>query len=139
MRKSVVLWGVLTATTLAMPGIAGGNGPRKPRVDIRATPRMAFSPAEVLVVVKLTGGDEHEDFYCPDVEWEFGDGSRSGQQADCEPFAEGMALERHFTARHAYRQPGDYEVRVTLRRASRTLAVSTTRVTVHGGSALASR
>jgi hypothetical protein len=99
---------------------------------------MAYSPVSVLVLAQLVGGDEHEDFYCPDVEWEFGDGSRSAQQADCEPFTEGMPLERHFRARHAYLRPGDYEVRVTLSRASRTLAVATTRVTVHGGAGLGS-
>jgi hypothetical protein len=38
-------------------------------------------------------------------------------------------------ARHAYRQSGDYEVRLTLRRASRILALATTRVTVHTGAA----
>jgi PKD repeat protein len=98
---------------------------------------MALSPVSVLVVAQLTGGDEHEDFHCPDVEWDFGDGSRSSHQADCEPFTEGMTLERHFQARHTYRQPGDYEVRVTLRRASRTLAAAGTRVTVHPGAGAA--
>lgn len=97
---------------------------------------MAFPPVSVLVVAQLVGGDEHEDFYCPDVEWDFGDGSRSAHQADCEPFMDGMTLERHFMVRHAYLRPGDYEVRVTLRRASRALAVATTRVTVHAGAAL---
>ena len=99
---------------------------------------MAFPPVSVLVIAQLVGGDEHEDFYCPDVDWEFGDGSRSAQQSDCEPFTEGMTLERHFMARHAYLRPGDYEVKVTLRRASRALAVATTRVTVHSGAALGS-
>lgn len=94
---------------------------------------MAFSPVSVLVIAQLVGGDEHEDFYCPDVEWDFGDGSRSAQQSDCEPFMDGMTLERHFMARHAYPRPGDYEVKVTLRRASRALAVATARVTVHAG------
>lgn len=94
---------------------------------------MAFGPVSVLVVAQLQGGDEHEDFYCPDVEWDFGDGSKSSRQGDCEPFAEGMALERQFLTRHAYGRPGDYDVKVTLRRASRTLAVATTRITIHAG------
>ena len=94
---------------------------------------MAFGPVSILVVAQLQGGDEHEDFYCPDVEWDFGDGSRSSHQADCEPFVEGMTLERQFLTRHAYSRPGDYDVKVTLRRASRTLAVATTRITIHAG------
>lgn len=135
MRRSA-LWGLLVVLAMSMPGIAGAAGPRRPRVEVRATPRMAFPPVSVLVVAQLVGGDEHEDFYCPDVEWDFGDGSRSAQQADCEPFMDGMSLERNFMARHAYLRSGDYEVRVTLRRASRALAVATTRVTVHAGAAL---
>jgi hypothetical protein len=92
---------------------------------------MAFGPVSVLVVAQLQGGDEHEDFYCPDLEWDFGDGSRSSSQSDCEPFVPGMTLERHFMARHDYLRAGDYEVKVTLRRATRTLAVASARVTVH--------
>jgi hypothetical protein len=42
-----------------------------------------------------------------------------------------MTLERHFMARHDYLRAGDYEVKVTLRRATRTLAVASARVTVH--------
>jgi hypothetical protein len=117
---------------MAMPALAG-EGPRRPKVELRASPRMAFGPVSVLVVAQLQGGDEHEDFYCPDLEWDFGDGSRSSRQADCEPFAQGMTLERHFMARHAYVRPGEYDVKVTFRRATRTLAVSSARVTVHSG------
>ena len=100
---------------------------------------MAFLASDVLVAVQLVGGDEHEDFYCPEVEWEFGDGSRSSHQADCEAFTSGMALERRFTSSHAYRRPGEYEVRVTLRRSNRPLAVATTRVRVYFGTAVASQ
>jgi hypothetical protein len=132
MRRAAL--GCLLIVASAVPVIAGG-GPRKPRVEVRTTPRMAFLASDVLVSAQLVGGDEHEDFYCPELEWEFGDGSRSTHQADCEPFTQGMALERRFTARHAYRRPGDYEVRVTLRRANRALAVATGRVLVHATTA----
>jgi hypothetical protein len=43
-----------------------------------------------------------------------------------------MSLERRFSARHVYRQAGEFDVRVTLRRADRSLAMGTVRVTVHG-------
>ena len=127
----------LLITALGVPALAGGA--RRPRVELRATPRMAFLASDVLVAAQLVGGDEHEDFYCPEVEWEFGDGSRSRHQADCEPFSPVTPLERRFTARHAYRQPGDYEVRVTFRRSDRALAVATTHVRVYFGSAVASQ
>ena len=104
----------------------------KPRVDVRATPRIAFSPAGVMVVAELNGGDDIEDFYCPGLEWDWGDGERSRREADCAPFEPGMSLERRFSARHVYRQAGEFDVRVTLIRADRSLAMGTVHVTVHG-------
>jgi hypothetical protein len=132
-----VTLGCLLIAALGVPAAAGEA--RRPRVELRATPRMAFIASDVLVAAQLVGGDEHEDFYCPELEWEFGDGSRSRHQADCEPFQPGTPLERRFTSRHVYRRPGDYEVRVTLRRSNRALAVATTRVRVYFGSAVASQ
>jgi hypothetical protein len=107
---------------------------KKPRLDLRASPRMAFTPASVLVMAELVGGGEHEDYYCPGLEWDWGDGNRSAQESDCEPFGPESTLERRYMARHAYGAPGNYSVRLTLRRASRTVAVATVPVTVHGPS-----
>jgi hypothetical protein len=121
----------LLALALATTVLAGPR-PNKPRVDVRATPRIVFSPAGVMVVAELNGGDEVEEFYCPGLEWDWGDGDRSRREADCAPFEPGMSLERRFSARHVYRQAGEFDVRVTLRRADRSLAMGTVRVTVHG-------
>lgn len=112
----------------------GGKGGR-PQLGLRATPRVAFSPVEVLVTAQLKGGADIEEFYCPGLEWDWGDGTRSEHEADCDPFESGAALERFFRARHAYRAPGSYSVRLTLRRADRTLAVAAVAVTVHGQTA----
>ena len=92
---------------------------------------MAFPPVSVLLMAELVGGDEQEDYYCPGLEWEWGDGTKSARESDCEPFAPGTALERRFSERHAYRAPGNYSIRLTLRRASRAVAVATVAVLVH--------
>jgi hypothetical protein len=134
--SSVSAWCSVLVLALAASAVAG-DGPRKPKLDVRATPRFAFSPVDVRVMVKLVGGDEHESYYCPALQWEWGDGSVSSHEADCPPFEEGMTLERHFTAQHAYRRPGDYDVRVTLSRAGRALAVTSTKVLVQGRAASA--
>ena len=114
--------------------VAGGEGgrPKRPRLDLRASPRVAFSPVEILVIADLKGGQDIEDFYCPGLEWDWGDGSRSAQESDCSPFEAGTTLDRFFTARHAFRAPGAYGVRLTLRRAGRTVAVASVPVTVYG-------
>lgn len=121
----------LLVMALAAPATAGdGRGAKKPRLDLRASPRMALTPVDVLVVAELVGGDEIEDFYCPAIEWEWGDGGRSAHEADCPPFQPGMAMARRHSASHAYRQPGEYSVRVTLRRVGRQLAAASTMVTI---------
>ncbi len=121
----------LLAAALAVPATAGdGRGARKPRLDLRASPRMALMPVDVFVIAELVGGDETEDFYCPAVEWEWGDGNRSAQESDCPPFRPGMALARLHSASHAYRRPGAYSIKVTLRRVGRALAAATTHVDI---------
>jgi phage baseplate assembly protein gpV len=130
----VLALSVLGFPGLALPGEAGST--KRPRLDLRASPRMAFPPVSVLVVAELVGGGEHEDYYCPGLEWDWGDGNRSAQESDCDPFENGTALERRFSARHAYHAAGSYSVTLTLRRASRTVAVARVPVLVHGGGSM---
>lgn len=123
----------LLLLALAAPGPAREmRNPRKPRLDLRASPRVAYPPASVVVVAELVGGDEVEDFYCPELVWEWGDGNRSAHEADCPPFEPGMELSRRFVERHVYRQRGEHTVRVTLRHAGQSVAAASTRVTVGG-------
>lgn len=124
----------VAALLLALaPPAAPGDSPkgRKPRLDIRPSPRVAFSPVSIYVTAELTGGDDLEDFYCPALEWDWGDGGRSEYQADCEPFESKESFERRFFARHDYRRGGQYSVRLTLRRSQRAIAAATANITVH--------
>jgi hypothetical protein len=124
----------LMVLVLATP-VAAGSRPARPRFDIRASPRTAFSPVHVLVVAELKGGDDLEEFYCPGLEWDWGDGTRSLYEADCPPFEPGTFLERRFSARHVFREAGEFDVQLRLRRADRSLATATVRVSVQGRSA----
>ena len=81
---------------------------------------MAFSPVNILLTAELQGGDDIEEFHCPEVEWDWDDGGRSVHQEDCAPLKAGAALERRFTANHAYRQAGTYNVKITMRRATQS-------------------
>ena len=112
--------------------LAAGSRPTRPRLDLRASPRSAISPVYVLVVAELKGGDDLEEFYCPGLEWNWGDGTRSLYEADCPPFEPGTSLERRFSARHAFREAGEFDVQVRLRRADRSVATATVHVSVQG-------
>ena len=119
-------------TTVATTGTTAEK-PKKPRFDLRAAPRMAFSPVNVLLTAELTGGDDIEQYYCPELEWDWDDGGKSVQESDCPPMAPGVDFERRYTAHHAYRRAGSYNVKLTLRKANRTIAVATVGVTVRPG------
>ena len=107
--------------------------PKKPQLDLRATPRFAFSPVNILLTAELRGGDDAQDYYCPEIEWDWDDGGRSVHETDCSPQEEGGELQRRFTAQHAYRNAGTYTVKVTLRRNNRAVASTSTSVTVRPG------
>jgi hypothetical protein len=130
-RQTIGTLLILSVAALASAGSA--QKLNRPRLDLRATPRVAFSPAIVLLTAELVGGDEVEDFYCPSLEWEWGDGGRSAHESDCPPYQTGSQLERRYTAEHGFRQAGDYNVKVTMRRSGRVLATASARIALRPG------
>ena len=76
----------------------------KPKLTLKPTPSMAFAPARIVVTADLTGGAADDpQLYCPAVEWDWGDDTKTGESADCEPFQAGKSeIKRHFTAEHSY-------------------------------------
>ncbi|HXY41514.1 MAG TPA: hypothetical protein VEQ10_17690 [Vicinamibacteria bacterium] len=113
---------------------AGGKAETgKPHLQMRASPRMAFPPVNVFLVAELKGGQAVEELYCPGLEWDWGDGTRSSEESDCPPFQDGMDLQRFFSAHHGYGAPGTFLVKLTMRRASRTVAEASVPVYVQGG------
>jgi len=126
------------AVALGTPAPAGDVKPevkqKKPRLDLRATPRMAFSPVNVFFIAELQGGDDVEEYYCAELEWDWDDGGKSVQEGDCPPFTPGTTkIDRRFTAEHEYRRAGVFNIKVTMRRANRAFAASNVRVTVRPG------
>ncbi len=62
----------------------------KPSLTLKASPAVAFSPARIVLVAELRGGpNDYEQYYCPGIEWEWGDGTTSENVEDCEPFEPG--------------------------------------------------
>jgi hypothetical protein len=108
--------------------------PKRPSLSVRATPRIAFSPVTVFLTAELTGGDDIEQYYCPDIVWEWGDGGKSEQGSDCPPFEDGVSkIERRFSAEHVFRRAGNYTVSATLRRTGKALAKADVKLTIRPG------
>ncbi len=116
--------GAVLALAIAVPVVAGDSKDARPRLALRAAPRIGIVPASILFTAELVGGEAVEEFYCPGVEWNWGDGETSFHEADCPPFGPGVEFNRRFSARHFYRQSGSFEVRLTLRRSGRAVAAS---------------
>lgn len=136
-RHAYLLTATLVLGAGALHALAAEPAPaskgKAPALDMRAVPRMAFSPANVLLVAELKDGDDTEDYYCLAVEWDFDDGAKSTHAADCAPYQAGMTIERRFTAEHLFERAGSYDVRVTLKRSDKVLKKGSVRITVRPG------
>ena len=96
---------------------------KKASLNLKASPTIVFSPARVVVSAELKGGaEDNEELYCPSLEWDWGDGTRSESNSDCEPFEAGKStIQRRFTASHSFNIAGNYRVQLRLKRGSKTV------------------
>jgi hypothetical protein len=129
---------IALALGLASPALPGdkedeSNKGKKPALELRISPRFSFSPVDILFTAELKGGEDSEEFHCPELEWEWDDGGKSGGESDCDPYEPGAKIERRFTAHHLYKTSGIYVVRLTMRKAGRTVAAQSIKVTVRPG------
>jgi len=124
---------------LLIPAIAlqaraqGGN--KKPSLSLKATPAVSFAPARVVVVAEVKGGaNDYEEFYCPTVEWEWGDLTTSTAEADCEPYEAGKSeIKRRYTVEHRYRNAGGFKIMLRLKKGSKVVAAANVQVQVRPG------
>ena len=140
-RRAFVSLAALLAATLLGTGVRPASGAegrengKKPSLSLKATPPIAFSPARVRVVAEVRGGeDDYEQFYCPTIEWDWGDGTVSENTVDCDPYEAGRSeIRRRFSAEHTYRQSGSYKVYFRLKQKTKTVAASSVSVRIRPG------
>jgi hypothetical protein len=121
--------------TIAVAFSGAAFDEKKPKVSLKANPAMGMSPVRVVVTADITGGaNDNEEFYCPAVEWEWGDDTRSTNAADCDPYEAGKTeIKRRFTADHVYRSAGEYRVQFRLKKKDKTVGAGSTSVRVRPG------
>lgn len=123
---------VALAGGLASVALANAK-PKKPTLGVRVSPRLAFSPVNVIAVAELNGGEDSEAFYCLAIEWDWDDGSKSLQDSDCEPYEPGTKITRRFSSAHYYARPGSYNIRAALKTQERVVVTNTFRLQVREG------
>jgi hypothetical protein len=113
----------------------GEQGNKKPSLSLKATPAVSFAPARIVVVAEVKGGaNDVEEFYCPSVEWEWGDLTTSTAEADCEPYQPGKSeIKRRYTVEHRYKNPGGYKIVLRLKKANKIIATANAMVQVRAG------
>jgi len=89
----------------------------------------------VRLVVDVRGGaDDYAEFYCPAVEWDWGDGTVSGNSEDCDPYQPGKStIKRRYSIEHVFRQPGTFQVFFRLKQRDRVIAASSSNIQVRAG------
>ena len=104
------------------------------KITLKANPLIAMAPARVVLTAELVGGDnDFEEFYCPAIEWEWGDGTKSESSGDCAPYEAGKSeIKRRFTVEHVFRV-GAYRVMFHLKRHDKSVGVATVNIQVRPG------
>ena len=104
---------------------------RRPALALRIDRRVGIAPMRVMLTADLIGGaDDYQDFYCPAIEWDWGDGTRSAKSFDCEPYERHISkIVRHFSVEHRFDE-GDYCVTFRLKSDEKQLASADARLTV---------
>jgi hypothetical protein len=108
---------------------------KKPSLSLKVTPPVGFAPLKTRLVVDVRNGDnDFADFYCPTIEWDWGDGTVSANAEDCNPYEAGKSeIQRRFTTEHTFRLPGAFRVVFRLKQRDRVVGTSSVNVQVRAG------
>jgi len=111
------------------------QGNKKPSLSLKATPAISFAPARIVIVAEVKGGsNDFEDFYCPNVEWDWGDDTTSTANTDCDPYVPGKSeIKRRYTVEHRYKNSGAYKIVLRLKKADKIVATANAQVQVRAG------
>ena len=109
--------------------------PKRPSLSVRAIPATGMVPVRVSAMAEFKGGDDdYREYYCPAVEWNWGDGTISENAVDCQPYEAGVSqFRRRYTASHTYKRGGAYRISFRLKVKDRVLISQTTMVRLLGG------
>jgi hypothetical protein len=96
---------------------------------------VAVAPARIVMTAELVGGTaDLEEFYCPTIEWAWGDDTVSESTVDCEPYESGKSeIKRRYTVQHLFRRGGSYKVYFHLKKKDKTIASASATVQVQPG------
>ena len=130
-------WALLATPALAQKADKASRDAsdlKKPKLSVKAQPSISMSTSRVVLTAEVTGGaNDFEEFYCPTVVWEWGDGTESESAADCAPYEAGKSeIKRRFTVEHTF-NAGSFRVLFHLKQRNKTVAMANVNVQVRPG------
>jgi hypothetical protein len=111
------------------------DDPKRPKMSLRVQPQVAIAPVRVTLTAEVTGGpDDFEEYYCPSIEWEWGDDTSSESKSDCDPYEAGKSqIKRRYTTQHEFRRPGTYKVYFHMKQKDKILGSAAATLQVQPG------
>src|SRR5690242_15325459 len=105
-----------------------------PKLSLKAQPVISMAPSRVVLTAEVIGGpNDAEEYYCPSVEWDWGDGTQSESKADCPPYEPGKSeIKRRYTVEHVFRA-GAYRVTLRLKQHDKIAATAAASIQVRPG------
>ena len=101
MVRPLVTTALCAATLLLATGVSAPaqsddkeekKEPKRPSLSLKATPGTGMVPIRVSATAEFKGGDDDfQDYYCPSVEWNWGDGTVSEPPATAIPTKPGVS------------------------------------------------
>jgi hypothetical protein len=137
-RRVVAALALCLTAAASASALARGDGDdekvaraRRPKLVLTLDLAVGMAPARVMLRADLIGGaDDYQDFYCPSIEWNWGDGTKSESTFDCLPYHPGVSeIVRHFAVAHVF-QEGQYRVTFRLKRNDKELASARANVSI---------
>ena len=125
---------LIAVCVFALPLTASADQ-KKPSINLRAAPVSGFAPLNAVLIVSITGGpNDYEPFYCPAIEWEWGDGTKSESKVDCDPYEPGKSeIVRAYKVDHRFNIGGDHRVQFRLKQKNKTVGSASVTIRVQGG------
>lgn len=108
---------------------------KRPKLVLRAQPSVGVAPLRVTFSGELQGGaDDFEEYYCPTIEWKWGDDTSSESTIDCDPYETGKSqIKRRYTTQHLFRREGGYKVYLHLKRKDKIVGTASATIQIQPG------
>ena len=129
-KKLVVAFCLLAVAAVS----AQKDKEKQPSLKLTARPPLGMSPARVVLTADINGGpNDAEDYYCPTIEWDWGDGTTSEATSDCNPYEPGKSeIRRRYTIDHVFRA-GNYKVAFRIKKRDKLVASATVMIEIRPG------